>query len=334
VKKSSRTVQSVFLFILLSPIVLVYFCVNMPGESISTGLSPLTNEQRELSYRLEQHVMKLAGEIGERNDSNPIAYNNAADFIAETLQESGLVPYEEELGDKLQYRNIIAEHYGITHPEELIIVGAHYDTVWLSSGADDNASGVAVMLEIARQLKTKQLARTIRFVAFANEEYPHFLTDNMGSLFHAKRSYEREDKIIAMLSLEMLGYFSDEVDSQTYPSPLSWFYPNKANFIAFVSDFSSRHLLKKSIGIFRKSMSFPSEGLTAPVALIPDVRRSDQAAFWRYNYPAFMVTDTAAYRYNAYHNAKDAPDRLDYGAMTRVTTGLIAVLEELAGNER
>ena len=190
------------------------------------------------------------------------------------------------------------------------------------------------MLEIARQLKTKQLARTIRFVAFANEEYPHFLTDNMGSLFHAKRSYEREDKIIAMLSLEMLGYFSDEVDSQTYPSPLSWFYPNKANFIAFVSDFSSRHLLKKSIGIFRKSMSFPSEGLTAPVALIPDVRRSDQAAFWRYNYPAFMVTDTAAYRYNAYHNAKDAPDRLDYGAMTRVTTGLIAVLEELAGNER
>ena len=139
-KKSSRTVQSVFLFILLSPIVLVYFCVNMPGESISTGLSPLTNEQRELSYRLEQHVMKLAGEIGERNDSNPIAYNNAADFIAETLQESGLVPYEEELGDKLQYRNIIAEHYGITHPEELIIVGAHYDTVWLSSGADDNAS--------------------------------------------------------------------------------------------------------------------------------------------------------------------------------------------------
>ncbi len=333
-KKSSRTVQSVFLCILLSPIVLVYFCVNMPRESISTGLSPLTNEQRELSYRLEQHVMKLAGEIGERNDSNPIAYNNAADFIAETLQESGLVPYEEELGDKLQYRNIIAEHYGITHPEELIIVGAHYDTVWLSSGADDNASGVAVMLEIARQLKTKQLARTIRFVAFANEEYPHFLTDNMGSLFHAKRSYEREDKIIAMLSLEMLGYFSDEVDSQTYPSPLSWFYPNKANFIAFVSDFSSRHLLKKSIGIFRKSMSFPSEGLTAPVALIPDVRRSDQAAFWRYNYPAFMVTDTAAYRYNAYHNAKDAPDRLDYGAMTRVTTGLIAVLEELAGNER
>ena len=333
-KKSSKTVQTVFLFILLSPIALAYMCVNMPGETISTGLSSLTVAQKELSFRLEQHVMKLAGEIGERNDSVPKAYNNAADFIAETFQESGLVPYEEELGDKLQYRNIIAEHYGTTYPEELIIVGAHYDTVWLSSGADDNASGVAVMLEIARLFKTKELARSIRFVAFANEEYPHFLTDNMGSLFHAKRSYEREDKIVAMLSLEMLGYFSNEVDSQSYPSPLSWFYPNKANFIAFVSDFSSRNLLKKSIGIFRNSMTFPSEGLTAPVALIPDVRRSDQAAFWRYNYPAYMVTDTAAYRYNAYHKAKDVPDRLDYDSMARVTTGLMAVLEELAGNER
>ncbi len=333
-KKSFRTIQVFFLFILFSSVILAYICVNMPGETISSDLSSLTEAQRELSSRLEQHVMKLAGEIGERNDSDPNAYNIAADFIIETFQESGLVPYEEELGDKLQYRNIIAEHYGTSLPEEVIIVGAHYDTVWLSSGADDNASGVAVMLEIARQLKTKQLDRTIRFVAFANEEYPHFLTENMGSLFHAKRSYDREDKIIAMLSLEMLGYFSDKVDSQSYPSPLSWFYPSKANFIAFVSDFSSRKLLKKSIGLFRESMIFPSEGLTAPVALIPDVRRSDQAAFWRYNYPAFMVTDTAAYRYNGYHNAKDVPGRLDYDSMARVTTGLIAVLEELAGNER
>jgi Zn-dependent M28 family amino/carboxypeptidase len=333
-KKSSRTVQAFFLFILFGPFILVYVCIDMPGETILSDLLPLTETQRKLSSRLEQHVTKLAGEIGERNYGVPKAYNNAADFIAETFQESGLVPYEEELGDKLQYRNIIAEHYGTSLPEEVVIVGAHYDTVWTSSGADDNASGVAVMLEIARQLKTKQLARTIRFIAFANEEYPHFLTDNMGSLFHAKRSYEREDNIIAMLSLEMLGYFSNEVDSQTYPSPLSWFYPNKANFIAFVSDFSSRNLLKKSISVFRDSMTFPSEGLAAPVALIPDVRRSDQAAFWRYNYPAFMVTDTAAYRYDAYHNARDVPNRLDYESMARVTTGLIAVLEELAGNER
>ena len=332
-KKSTRSVELFILFVLCSPIILVYFATNMPGETLVSDLLPLTQSQKESSRRLEQNVTQLAGEIGERNYGVPKAYNTTADFIAETFRESGLVPYEEELGDKLQFRNIIAEHYGTSLPDEVIIVGAHYDTVWLSSGADDNASGVAVMLEIARQLKTMQLSRTIRFVAFANEEYPHFLTDYMGSLFHAKRSYEREDKIMAMLSLEMLGYFSDDADSQSYPAPLSWFYPDKANFIAFVSDFSSRHLLKKCIGIFRESMTFPSEGLTAPVALIPDIRRSDHAAFWRYNYPAFMLTDTAAYRNSAYHNAKDVPDSLDYGAMARITTGLIAVLAELAGKE-
>jgi Zn-dependent M28 family amino/carboxypeptidase len=332
-KKISRSVQVFILFLLFSPVILVYFCVSMPGKTLSTDLLPLIKSQKESSGRLKQNVMQLAGEIGERNYGVPKAYNKAADFIAEAFRKSGLVPYEEELGDKLQFRNIIAEHYGTSLPDEVIIVGAHYDTVWLSPGADDNASGVAVMLEIARQLKTIQLARTIRFVAFANEEYPHFLTDNMGSLFHAKRSYEREDKIIAMLSLEMLGYFSDEANSQSYPAPLSWFYPDKANFIAFVSDFSSRNLLKKCISIFRETMTFPSEGLTAPVALIPDIRRSDQAALWRYNFPAFMVTDTAAYRNSGYHNAKDVPDSLDYEAMARITTGLIAVLEVLAGKE-
>tara|TARA_R110000782_G_scaffold266526_1_gene361028 strand:+ start:933 stop:1928 length:996 start_codon:yes stop_codon:yes gene_type:complete len=330
-KKVSRTIQVVFLFVLFSLVVLI-MCVKMPGKSMSSNLPPLTESQTELSLRLKQHVLKLAGEIGERNYGVPKAYNNAADFIVEAFQESGLVPYEEELGDKLQYRNIIAEHYGVSLPEEIIVIGAHYDTVLGSPGADDNASGVAVMLEIARQLKTRQFARTIRFVAFANEENPHFLTSNMGGLFHAKRSYRRKDEIIAMLSLEMLGYFSDEVDSQSYPTPLNWFYPNKANFIAFVSNFSSRNLLKKSIGVFRDAMTFPSEGLTAPVMLIPDVRRSDQAAFWRYNYPAFMITDTAAYRYDGYHNVSDMPDRLDYESMARITTGLIAVLEMLAGD--
>lgn len=333
-KNSVKSIQLFILFVLCSPLILLYFCTNMPDETLASDLLQLTQSQKESSRRLEQIVTQLAGEIGERNHGAAKAYNKAADLIVESFQESGFVPYEEEFGDKLQFRNIIAEHYGTSLPEEVIIVGAHYDTVWLSPGADDNASGVAVMIELARQLKTKELARTIRFVAFANEEYPHFLTDNMGSLFHAKRSYERGDKITAMLSLEMLGYYSDAENSQSYPSPLSWFYPDKANFIAFVSDFSSRKLMKKSISIFRHAMVFPSEGLTAPVILIPDVRRSDQAAFWRYNYPAFMVTDTAAYRYDGYHNARDVPDRLDYESMARVTTGLLAMLEGLAENER
>ena len=240
------------------------------------------------------------------------------------------MPYLEEFGDKLQYRNIIAEHYGSTVADEVIIVGAHYDTVWMTPGADDNASGVAVMLELARLLKQKQLKRSVRFIAFANEESPHYMRDSMGSLYHAKRAYDRQENIKFMISLEMLGYYSDKPDSQSYPSPFSWFYPSTANFIAFVSDFNSRRYLRESIRLFRETKQFPSEGITAPVALVPDVRRSDQAAFWRYGYPGFMVTDTMGYRNYAYHSVGDVPNSLDYDAMARVTSGLLHIIETLA----
>ncbi len=332
-KKTSISAQILILLVLYGAIILVYLCVKMPGETLSSPLLPLTQSQKESSQRLQDYVWRLAGEIGERHNGESEAYNKAADLIADAFRQSKLVPYEEEFGDKSQYRNIIAEHYGTTLPDEVIIVGAHYDTVWMSPGADDNASGIAVMLELARQLKSKQLARTIRFIAFANEEYPHYFTDNMGSLFHAKRASERADDIKTMISLEMLGYYSDESNSQSYPSPFSWFYPDTANFVAFVSDFNSRKLLRQSIELFRETRQFPSEGLTAPIALVPDVRRSDQAAFWRYNYPAFMVTDTAAYRNYAYHNISDVPNSLNYDHMARITIGLIRVIESLASEK-
>ncbi len=332
-KKTSRPAQITFLLLLCGAITLVYLCVNMPGETLSSSLLSLTESQKELSKRLQDHVWQLAEVIGERHYGEEKAYNNAADYIVDVFKQNELIPYEDEFGDKLQYRNIVAEHYGTTLADEIIIVGAHYDTVWLSSGADDNASGVAVMLEIAKLLKKKQLNRTVRFVAFANEEYPHFLTDNMGSLFHAKRAHDRGDKIIAMMSLEMLGYYSDAANSQDYPSPFSWFYPDTANFVAFVSDLNSRSLLRKSIKYFRDSKQFPSEGLTAPILLVRDVRRSDQAAFWKYNIPAFMVTDTAAYRNTAYHTVRDVAESLDYESMARVTIGLISMIERLAEEE-
>jgi len=332
-KKSSRPAQIVLFLLLFGVYAFVYMSVNMPGKTMSSALLPLSDAQKELSERLQKHVLKLAGDIGERHYGEVKAYNQAADYIVDIFKQNELVPYEDEFGDKLQYRNIIAEHYGTTLADEVIVVGAHYDTVWLSRGADDNASGVAVMLEIAKQLKKKQLNRTIRFVAFANEENPHFLTDNMGSLFHVKRADDRGNNIVSMISLEMLGYYSDEANSQNYPSPFSWFYPDKANFVAFVSDFKSRSILRKSIKYFREAEQFPSEGLTAPVLLVRNVQRSDHAAFWRYNIPAFMVTDTGAYRNYAYHNAKDVPETLDYDSMSRVTSGLISMVERLAGEE-
>jgi peptidase M28-like protein len=333
-KQSSRPAQIVLFLMLYGGIVFVYFCVNMPGESLSSSLLSLTESQKVLSKHLQDHVRELAGVIGERHyGSKSKEYNDAADYIIEIFKRNGLVPYEEEFGEKLQYRNIVAEHYGTTLADEIIVVGAHYDSYWSSRGADDNASGVAVMLEVAKQLKKKQLNRTVRFVAFANQENPHFLTDNMGSLFHAKRADDRGENIIGMISFEMLGYYSGEANSQNYPYPFSWFYPDKANFIAFVSDFNSHSILRKSIKYFRESRQFPSEGLTAPVLFVRNVQRSDHAAFWKYNIPAFMVTDTGAYRNYGYHNERDIPEKLDYDAMARVTTGLVLMIDKLASKK-
>ncbi len=298
-----------------------------------TTLAPLNTEQTTVADNLLQHVKVLADEIGERHYGEMEAYGRAADYIVDTFTSIGFVPYIEQFGEETEFKNIIAEHYGMRLPEEIIIVGAHYDTVWMSPGADDNASGVAVMLELARQLRSEALDRTVRFIAFANEEYPHYFTDEMGSLVHARQASERGEQIRAMFSLEMLGYYSDEPGSQNYPKPFNWIYPDTANFVAFVSNFKSRRLLTDSIASFRNSKQFPSEGLAAPVLLVRDVRRSDQAAFWRYGFAGVMVTDTAAYRNYGYHNVSDVYSSLNYAHMARITSGLLEVIIDQASDK-
>lgn len=317
--------------LVLSAGVFIILGTQMPGEGRLSALPPLTAEQRAMSQRLGAHVDKLAGEIGARHGAAPAAYAAAGDYIAAALRRAGLRPYFEPFGERGQYRNVVADIAGAGG--EIIVVGAHYDTVPETPGADDNASGVAVMLELARLLKSESLTHGLRLVAFANEEPPHFLTQDMGSLYHARRSAQRGDRIRLMISLEMLGYYSSEPGSQDYPAPFSYFYPDRADFVAFVGNFRSRAALKEAIGLFRGARQFPSEGLAAPLLLAPDVGRSDQSAFWLQGVSAFMVTDTADHRNHAYHNAADVPASLDYAAMARVTTGLAAMLTGLAGAE-
>ena len=302
----------------------------MPGEGRLAALPPLTAEQRAMSQRLRAHVDKLAGGIGARHGAAPAAYAAAGDYIAAAFRRAGLRPYFEPFGERGRYRNVVADIAG-AGGGQIIVVGAHYDTVPETPGADDNASGVAVMLELARLLESEPLTHGLRLVAFANEEPPHFLTQDMGSLYHARRSVGRGDRIRLMISLEMLGYYSSEPGSQDYPAPFSYFYPDRADFVAFVGNFRSRAALKEAIGLFRGARQFPSEGLAAPLLLAPDVGRSDQSAFWLQGVSAFMVTDTADHRNHAYHNAADVPASLDYEAMARVTTGLAAMLTGLAG---
>ncbi len=309
---------------------MLYFAIHMPGKSF-TGVPPrLNEEQRLLAKNLSNHVWQLAEKIGERHHELPAALDAAASYIENNLKQAGYNPYLQVFGEEQQFSNIVAELYGVGSANEIIVVGAHYDTVWMTPGADDNASGVSALLEIARLMGSNKFNRTVRFVAFANEEEPFYFTNNMGSLMHAERAADNGEKIIAMFSLEMLGYFSDIKGSQLYPRPFNWFYPDTANFIAFVGNLSSRRLLYDTIKLFREFTFFPSEGLAAPEAFVPDVRRSDHASFWSAGFPALMVTDTAGYRNPGYHNVGDVPRTLDYEKMARVVYGLGKVIEKLA----
>jgi Zn-dependent M28 family amino/carboxypeptidase len=196
-------------------------------------------------------------------------------------------------------------------------------------GANDNGSGVAAMLALARRFAGKPAQHTLRFVAFVNEEPPYFLTGQMGSFVYAGRCKAHGDRISAMISLETIGYFSDAPHSQTYPAPgLGVFYPSIGNFIGFVSNVPSRHLLRRAIALFRKHANIPSEGAALP-AFIPGVSWSDQWSFWQHGYPGIMITDTAPFRYPHYHSATDTPDKLDYDRFALVVSGMEKVIEEL-----
>ncbi len=228
-----------------------------------------------------------------------------------------------------EVRNIEVEVAGGARADEIVLIGAHYDSVAGAVGANDNGSGVAAMIELARLFRHARPGRTLRFVAFANEEPPFFQTDAMGSRHYARRSKSRGENIVAMFSLETIGWYAEQPGSQRYPFPLSFFYPSTGNFIAFVSNLASRPLLHEVIASFRRHAAFPSEGVAAP-AFIPGVDWSDHWAFWKEGYPALMVTDTAPYRYPHYHTMEDTPDKVDYERLARVVTGLQGVLRELA----
>jgi Zn-dependent M28 family amino/carboxypeptidase len=302
----------------------------MPGSSWSGPLPPLTGEQQLIQDNLERHVAELAGRIGERNVWRPTALVAAAGYIRKTLEEAGYaVSLQPFTSRGLTVNNLEAVLPGRIASDEIIVVGAHYDSVVGTPGANDNASGVAALLELARLLAGTALPRSARFVAFANEEAPFFYGDEMGSKRYAARARAQGEHIAAMLSLETIGYYTEQPASQRYPFPFSYFYPDTGNFIGFVGDLSSWRLVRRAIGAFRASTAFPSEGVAAPRAT-KGVHWSDHWSFWQAGYPAIMVTDTALYRYPHYHAATDTPEKLDYNALARVTGGLAEVITGLA----
>lgn len=287
---------------------------------------------QDTAERLRTHVHELAGVIGERNVRRPQALHAAADYIKTVWSAQGYqvtAQCYEVRG--VSCGNLAISKIGTARPDEILLIGAHYDTVPGSPGADDNASGVAALLELADHFAKTRPSMTVRFVAFVNEEPPFFFTGQQGSLVYAKAARARGDRINLMVSLEMLGCYYHHARSQGYPPFFRWFYPDRGDFIGLVSDFRSRQQMLQLARAFRRHSDFPLEHL-ATFRWIPGVAWSDHLSFWRQGFRALMVTDTAFYRNPFYHTPGDTPDKLAYAEFGQVTQGLADALIKLAGS--
>ena len=305
----------------------------MPGHSFQGPLPTLTREEALLAQRLREHVAVIAR--SEHNTAHPGALEDAASYIESTLAGFGYTVKQQMFSvDGNRVRNLevsIRSPGPVRRKPRVIVVGAHYDSAPGSPGANDNATGSAAVIELARTLQNAPLPpdREIKLVLFVNEEPPYFKSEHMGSFLHARDLHKRGENVVAMLSLETLGYYSDEKGSQQYPPPLNAAYPDTGNFIGFVGDLGSRDLVRRVVASFRRHAKFPSEGIAAP-ATIPGIDWSDHWAYREHGYPALMVTDTAPYRYPHYHTAADTADKVDYDRLARVVKGIELVVRDLA----
>jgi len=295
----------------------------------------MTDTQPELVARLRQHVDRLAGLIGPRHVGAPKALEAAATLVYRELSVAGYtVERQSYLAQGHDVANLIAEIPGAARADQIIVLGAHYDTVATTPGADDNASAVAVLLEAARMLHGSRPKRTIRFVAFTCEEPPHYFTNEMGSQVYARECRTRDERIIGMLCLEMVGYFVGAKGSQRVPEAiprfLHWAFPRRGDFLAAVGNMPSWKLCWKFRRGFKRATRFPLFSICLP-EFIHDIRRSDNSSFWDQGYPALMLTDTSYLRNPHYHLASDTPDTLDFESMANLTIGVAGAVAYLAG---
>lgn len=294
-----------------------------------TGVAGWAADDAGLVERLRADVNALAGDIGSRNVYQEQSLARAAKHITTELERAGWVVKPEVYQvSGVACANLVAEKTGTTKPEEIVVVGAHYDTVPITPGADDNASGVAVLLALARELSAAKPGRTLRLVAFANEEPIYFQTEFMGSRVYSRGCKKRGERIVAMLSLECLGYYTEEKRTQKYPFPLSMVYPSTGNFVAVVGNRESKKLVKQVTKSIKTSRTIPCESIAMPDVL-PGIGWSDHWSFWQEGYPAVMLTDTALNRNPHYHRAGDIPATLNYEKMAVATRGILAATQDL-----
>jgi hypothetical protein len=322
-----RIIRFMLLVVLVISLVLIgiWFWVTQPLLSSATP-----NPERSVDpSRLQAHVRKLSIELAPRDERHIENLDRVAAYISnEFRQTTAFVSEQAYRVQGRSYRNVIAR-FG---PEtgERIVVGAHYDTAGPLPGADDNASGVAGLIELARMLGRQQPPLQVELVAFSLEEPPYFRTTGMGSSVHAESLRQQNVRVRAMFSLEMIGCFSDAPKSQHFPvGVLSAFYPSTGNFISVVGRLSDWSLVRRTKSAMRNASPLPVYSINAP-SFVPGVDFSDQLNYWNAGYSAVMITDSAFYRNSHYHTAQDTEEKLDYKRMAMVVEGVYAAVLDLA----
>lgn len=322
-----KTLRLVLLLSLLIFSFLLYSVLKI--RETPSVVRPMTPEIRTTA--LYAHVKALSADIGSRSVYEYERLDAAKDYIITSLSAMGHKPeLQTYLYEGKSFSNIIVTITGKDRPREVVLIGAHYDTYAGTPGADDNASGVAVLLELCRFLKSDQPGRTIKFVFFTLEEPPVFRSEFMGSAVYADRAHEKGENIVAMLCLEMVGYYSDQKGEQGFPLPLMrLFYPTTPNFIAVVGNLGSRRLVYDVADSLRKEGGVSAKTM-ATFSYFPGVDFSDHRSFWKHGYPAVMITDTAFFRNPNYHGETDTIETLDFKKMEALLPGLILTVRDLS----
>ncbi len=311
-------------------IALTMYGLWVPGRSFTGAPPDLSPQERELAARLKTHITRIASV--PHNTRHPAALERSAAAVEAAFRDAGFEPQKQVYEtDGVSVRNIwVTIEPQAKEDIDTLVVGGHYDSAGDAPGANDNASGTAATIELARLLKSFKPARTrIYLVAFVNEEAPYWGTPDHGAARFADLLLQKGERIRGMLSLETLGWFKDEPGSQRYPKPFNWIYPDVGNFVAIVGMPGSRAWLHEVIASFRHAATVPTIGGIAP-SNIPGIAWSDHKPFADRGIPALMLTDTAPFRYPHYHRASDTPDKVDVETLTRITTALAKTLQRLS----
>ncbi len=328
--KSLRRIVLVSAMFIICAAAAVWYFTTQPNlisstRTIDTSLSIEHASDAQLPQRLESHVRKLVFEFSLRDHLNIVQLDRASAYIeSELAKHATNARFQNYRVNNNDYRNVIAQFGPDT--EDVIVIGAHYDSYGGLPAADDNASGVAGLIELARMLSKVTLNKRVELVAYSLEEPPYFRTEHMGSAIHAKWLKNTNKRVSLMLSLECIGYFSDAANSQNFPvSAMGALYPNTGNFIALVGHYREGALSRRVRETMRAATPLPVHSINAP-AFVAGIDFSDHLNYWNEGFVGMMVTDTAFMRNKNYHTAGDLPETLDYRRMADVVRGVAAVV--------